>query len=474
MLATTWRYLTGALLLVLLACADAAGPGPNPNPAPVVTRVAVSPATTTLLVGATLDFSASAHDAQDNVVTGLTTAWSSDNATVASVSSSGHLEAKAEGSATVTATIQGKSGTSVVTVTAPVGPVTRIAIEPGAASLEEGTQRELVAKAYDAAGHVVPGQQFVWQSSDDGVSPVSAGGVVTALRPGTVQVTAVSGAFVATATVDVWAAWSFDLVYDELTAGGPRLFALDVREPAPVPQPILDAGTSAWDPTPSPDGGKIAFVVLEATSTAIYIANRDGNGAVRLTPDTGFADQPAWSPDGSQLAYRYRKFVTEDTDIWVIDADGQNAVNRTADFGDASNEREPAWNGRIAFVRVSGGTQMIWSMLPDGIGKRRVTVTTTERDEAPSWSPDGLTLAFVRDGHLWTVSETGANAQPLINLGGTQKSPTWSPDGKLIAFASSHEAPALLYTVWADGTRLARRSGGADYLGNLGWRVRGT
>jgi hypothetical protein len=472
MLTNGWRYLTSALVLFLLACVETNEPGPGPNPAPVVARVAVTAPATTVLVGATMDLTARAHDAQDQEVTGLAVTWSSDKPAIASVSAAGRLEAKAEGAATITATIQGKSGIAAITVTAPIGPVTRIAIEPGDLSLEEGAVRELVATAYDAAGHVVPNQQFVWQSSDETVIPVSTAGVVTALRPGTGQITVIAGAFTAHAAVDVWAGWGFDLVYDELTGSGPQLFALDVRERAPVPQSILSQGTQAWDPTPSPDGSRIAFVVFEATSNAIYVANRDGSNALRLTPDTGFADQPAWSPDGTRLAYRYRKFVTDDTDIWVVDNDGRNAVNRTADFGDASNEREPAWNGRIAFVRVSGGTQMIWSMLPDGIGKRRVTVTTVERDEAPSWSPDGLTLAFLRDGHVWTVSETGANARPLITLGGTQKSPTWSPDGKLIAFASSHEAPAMLYTVWADGTRLARRSGGADYLGNLAWRVR--
>lgn len=213
MFAKSWRYLTSALVLVLLACVDTnePGPGPNPNPAPVVARVAVTAPATTVLVGTTMDLTARAHDAQDHEVTGLAVTWSSDKPAVASVSAAGHLEAKAEGAATITATIQGKSGSAAITVTAPIGPVTRIAIEPGALSLEEGTVRGLVATAYDAAGHVVPNQHFAWQSSDEGVVPVTAAGVATALRPGTVQITAISGAWTAQAAVDVWADWSFDL-----------------------------------------------------------------------------------------------------------------------------------------------------------------------------------------------------------------------------------------------------------------------
>jgi len=73
---------------------------------------------------------------------------------------------------------------------------------------------------------------------------------------------------------------------------------------------------------------------------------------------------------------------------------------------------------------------------------------------------------------LWIVSEAGGDERQLIDLGGSQFGPTWSPDGNLIAFASTHEAGALIYTVWADGTRVARRTGAGDFLGNVAWRVR--
>ena len=178
------------------------------------------------------------------------------------------------------------------------------------------------------------------------------------------------------------------------------------------------------------------------------------------------------------MAFRYRATSTDATDIWVIDTDGQNAVSLTAEMGLTSIEREPAWstNGpqgsRIAFVHATATTTLIWSMRPDGIGKRRVTTTSGVRDANPSWAPDGASLVFTRDAKLWVVNHDGSSAYLLTGLGGSQHRPAWSPDGKLIAFASSHEAPIAIYTVWADGSRLARRASGGDYFGNVAWRVR--
>lgn len=468
-----------ALLAFIIACNDTAGPGPNPYPQPTVARVAISPAMQAIGVGATLDLVGTAYDAANQEITGLAVSWESDRADVATVSASGRLEAKAVGIVTITATIEGKSGSLTITVTSLTGPISRIAIEPGPLSLQEGTALTLTAVAYDAVGNVVPTTGFHWESSNDDIATVTQDGLVTALRPGSNAISVVLAQFGAVVSVDVFAEWGFDLVYDEVTNRGPELFVLDVRERVGVPHLILPEGSVGSDPTPSPDGSKIAYVVNEATSTAIYVAHRDGSNARRLTAQTGFADQPAWSPDGSQLVFRYRAVAGAPTDIWKIDADGQNAVSITADMGAGSFEREPAWsaggpNGsRIAFIHVNMTASQIYSMRPDGVGKRRVTgLIGLPRDASPAWSPDGTKLVFIRDSKLWVVSEAGGDEHLLLGIGGSQFAPAWSPDGNLIAFASTHEAGALIYTVWSDGTRVARRTGQGDFFGNVAWRVR--
>ncbi|PYP27666.1 MAG: hypothetical protein DMD55_07880, partial [Gemmatimonadetes bacterium] len=97
----------------------ATGSTAAPAPAPVAS-VAVSPATLSQNPGATQQFVATLKDASGNVLAGRTMTWTSSNAAIAAVNGSGLETAVAAGSATVTATSGGITGTASVTVTAPV------------------------------------------------------------------------------------------------------------------------------------------------------------------------------------------------------------------------------------------------------------------------------------------------------------------------------------------------------------------
>ena len=86
-----------------------------------VASVAVSPATASLTVGQTAQLTATTKDANGNILSGRPVTWSTSNGSVATVSSSGLVTAAGAGSATITATSEGKTGTAAVTVTAPTG-----------------------------------------------------------------------------------------------------------------------------------------------------------------------------------------------------------------------------------------------------------------------------------------------------------------------------------------------------------------
>src|SRR5207247_123825 len=90
------------------------------TPAPVAT-VAVTPTTASLTVGQTTQLSATLKDANGNTLTGRTVAWTSSNTSMATVSSSGLVTGVTAGSATITATSEGKSGTAAITVTTSSG-----------------------------------------------------------------------------------------------------------------------------------------------------------------------------------------------------------------------------------------------------------------------------------------------------------------------------------------------------------------
>jgi uncharacterized protein YjdB len=101
-----------------VAGATTAASSVTPAPSPVVTTVSVTPTTGSATVGQWAQFSAVVKDQNGNVMTGQTVSWTSSNTAVAAVNSTGLVAAVAAGSATITATSGGKSGTAAFTATA--------------------------------------------------------------------------------------------------------------------------------------------------------------------------------------------------------------------------------------------------------------------------------------------------------------------------------------------------------------------
>ena len=179
-----------------------------PPPARVVTTVTVNPATASLAVGGTASLQATVKDAQGNVMTGQTVTWATSNASFATVSSSGVVTGVVAGSATITATCAGKSGTSSVTVTsAPPPPpvVTTVSVAPSTASIAVGATVTLSATVKDAQGNVITGQTITWSSSDAAAATVNSSGVVTGVAGGSATITATTAGKSGTSSIAVTA-----------------------------------------------------------------------------------------------------------------------------------------------------------------------------------------------------------------------------------------------------------------------------
>jgi uncharacterized protein YjdB len=155
-----------------------------------VASVTVNPAAASILVGATQPLSAVTKDSAGNTLTGRVVTWSSSNTTVATVSSSGLVTGRAAGSATITATSEGKSGGATITVT-PV-PVASVTVSPASASIVVGATQQLSAVTKDSAGNTLTGRVVSWSSGDTVVATVSPSGLVTARAAGSAIITATS------------------------------------------------------------------------------------------------------------------------------------------------------------------------------------------------------------------------------------------------------------------------------------------
>ena len=193
-------------LLAAVALAKGCGDGttptvpPKPDP-PRAATVIISPATAELTaLGATAQLTGQVLDQSGQVMASATVTWSSSNVAVATVGTTGLVTAVGNGTATVTATSGGVSGMASVTVAQEVGAV---AISPGTGTLIMGDTLRLEAAATDANGHVVPGAEFAWASSDTMVAAVDDAGLVTGIASGEAEVTATAGGMTGRAALTV-------------------------------------------------------------------------------------------------------------------------------------------------------------------------------------------------------------------------------------------------------------------------------
>jgi Tol biopolymer transport system component len=180
-----------------------------------------------------------------------------------------------------------------------------------------------------------------------------------------------------------------------------------------------DGTTYDFSPAWSPDGSKIAFITNRDGNNEIYTMNPDGTGQTRLTNTTTDERFPAWSPDGSKIAFQ--SFAQNGNgQVYVMNADGSGLIDLSVDV-DA--EGEPAWSAdgaSIAFVRVQDDlTDEIYTMNADGSGRVRLT-TNALYDEDPDWQPlpapkAGLAPGTIHFGNQPVGSTSAAQQLSITN-----------------------------------------------------------
>ncbi|OLE68781.1 MAG: hypothetical protein AUG74_09330, partial [Bacteroidetes bacterium 13_1_20CM_4_60_6] len=152
--------------------------------------VTVTPGSASVNEGKTVQLTATLRDAAGNVLTGRTVTWTSANTSVATVSGSGLVTGKVAGTAAITATSEGQSGSSAVTVVHV--PVATVTVTPATPSVVVGRTVTLTATLKDANGNTLTGRTVTWSSGNTSVATVNASGVVTGVAAGSTTITATS------------------------------------------------------------------------------------------------------------------------------------------------------------------------------------------------------------------------------------------------------------------------------------------
>src|SRR5437667_1434 len=171
---------------------------------PAVVSVTISPTTTNINVGDSVQLTATLKDSAGNVLSDRSVVWVSSAWGVAAVAATRLVTGAAAGPATLTATSEGQTGSAAVTVNdVPVASVASVSVSPAATGFLVGQSVQLTATLKDAAGNVLSGRSVIWISSAWGVATVSATGLVTGAAAGAATITATSEGQTGSAAVTV-------------------------------------------------------------------------------------------------------------------------------------------------------------------------------------------------------------------------------------------------------------------------------
>jgi Tol biopolymer transport system component len=228
-----------------------------------------------------------------------------------------------------------------------------------------------------------------------------------------------------------------------------------------VPPTVAISPTSDNTPIPVATAmgggtGQIVFASTRSGSSQLYLENADGTDLFQITNIEAGACQPSWSPDGRQLVFispcggrgEFYETIYNESSLYIINVDGSGLKQLTPAPG---SDFDPAWSPdgtRIAFTSVRDGFRQVYSLDVKSLDVTLLTNTTDSIESSqPSWSPDGTKIAYMvkRVGtyQVWSMTDTGQEAVQLARSGQDLWDflPVWSMDGKTIFFNQRRQGP---------------------------------
>jgi TolB protein len=217
-------------------------------------------------------------------------------------------------------------------------------------------------------------------------------------------------------------------------------------------QTVLTSSETIMSPAWSPDGSYLAYVSFEKRHAVVYLQSLLTGQRLLLANFEGSNSAPAWSPDGRHLAV----VLTRDgsSQIYLIGADG-SGLRRISFSGAIDTEPCFSPDGQsLLFTSDRGGSPQIYQMSADGTGTAERLTFDEGENFSPRYSPDGKSFTFTHlvNGNFYiAVQDFETRQMQMLTEGGWEKRPSFAPNGKMLLFANEAQGRGILSTVSSDG-----------------------
>jgi TolB protein len=216
-------------------------------------------------------------------------------------------------------------------------------------------------------------------------------------------------------------------------------------------QTLLALNEPIMSPAWSPDGSQLAYVSFERGHASVFVQSLATRQRIVLADFPGSNSAPVWSPDGKRLAM----VLTRDgsSQLYIVRSDGGDL--RRITFSETI-DTEPNFlaDGKsLLFTSDRGGSAQIYRVPVEGGYAERLTFEGSS-NFSPRVSPDGKNFVFshyIGGVFYIAVQDFESKQMQILTSGGWEKKPSFAPNGKLVLFATESQGRGILATVSSDG-----------------------
>jgi len=217
------------------------------------------------------------------------------------------------------------------------------------------------------------------------------------------------------------------------------------------PQVMLRSKHSIISPAWSPDGTRLAYVSFELGKPVVYVQTRATGQRTPVANFKGNNSAPAWSPGGDQLAVVLSRDGISQIYTMNLDGSGLRRVMRSP-LIDTEPEYTPD-GGSLVFTSDRGGNPQIYRVPVSGGDAQRVTFSGSY-NISPALSPDGNKLVYVtrRNGAFrLALQDMATGSEQLLTAGPDDESPSFAPNGMQVLYSSVQDGRSVLAVTSVDG-----------------------